>query len=99
MRLMMTIQIPVEHGNKSIADGSMTKAFESLFEKLKPEVAYFTMTDGLRTAIFVYELGEGEEYRLLEFHEPLFAAMGAMIDERPVLTWDDMAKGFADMAT
>lgn len=90
MRLMMTIKIPVEHGNKAIQDGSMNRAFQNLYEKLNPEAAYFTMLDGHRAAIFVYQLEE--EYKLLGFHEPLFAAMGAMIDERPVLNWDDIER-------
>ena len=92
MRLMMTIKIPVEHGNKASADGSLQRAFDDLIAKIKPEAMYFAMIDGLRAAIFVYELKDGEEYRLLEIHEPLFAAMGALIEEQPVLSWADMKK-------
>ena len=95
MRMMMTIRIPVEHGNRAVQDGSMTKAFESLFEKLKPEATYFSMLDGLRAAFIIYELDE--QYKLLDFHEPLFAAMGAMVDDRPVLNWDDMQQAFAEL--
>jgi hypothetical protein len=96
MRLMMTIKIPVEHGNRAISDGSMQTAFDNLIEKIQPEAMYFTMLDGLRAAIFFYELKDGEAYRLLEFHEPLFAAMGALIDEQPVLNWADMQKAMKD---
>ena len=95
MRLMMTIRIPVEHGNKAIQDGSMGKAFERLFEAVKPEATYFSMLDGYRAAYIVYELDE--QYKLLDLHEPLFAAMGALIDERPVLNWDDMERAFAEL--
>ena len=90
MRMMMKIRIPVEHGNQAVQDGSMTRAFEAIQEKLKPEAAYFFMDDGLRTALFVYEIDE--QYKLLGIHEPLFAAMGALIDEQPVLNWDDMLR-------
>lgn len=92
MRMMMTVKIPVEHGNRAIRDGSMKTAFDTLIEKLQPEAMYFMMLDGMRAAIFVYQLKDGEEYRLLGFHEPLFAAVGALIEEQPVLTWDDMQK-------
>lgn len=95
MRLMMTIRIPVEHGNKAIKDGSMNKAFEQLFEAIKPEASYFMMLNGMRSAILFYELDE--QYKLLDIHEPLFAAMGALVDEQPVLNWDDMSKAFAEM--
>ena len=97
MRLMMTIKIPVEHGNKAIRDGSMNQAFRNLYEKLKPEAAYFTMLDGHRAAVFVYQLEE--EYKLLDLHEPLFAAMGALIDERPVLSWDDIERAFDEVGS
>ena len=37
MRMMMTVKIPVEHGNRAIRDGSMQTAFDDLIAKLKPE--------------------------------------------------------------
>jgi uncharacterized Fe-S cluster-containing protein len=97
MKLMMTIKIPVEHGNQAVKDGSMAKAFENLMDKIKPEAAYFSMLDGYRAAYLVYELDE--QYKLLDLHEPMFAAMGALIDERPVLNWDDMGRAFAELQT
>ncbi len=92
MRMMLKIKIPPEAGNRAVKDGSMTRAFENLKEKFKPEATYFTMEDGLRCAYFFYEIEEN--YHLLELHEPLFNAMGALIYDSPVLTWDDMAKGW-----
>ncbi|MEZ5865021.1 MAG: hypothetical protein R3D25_13505 [Geminicoccaceae bacterium] len=55
MRLMMTIKIPVEHGNKAFADGSMQRVLQELIERLKPEACYFMMQGGLRTALLFYE--------------------------------------------
>ncbi len=94
MRMMMTIKIPPEHGNLAMKDGSARQAFETLMETVKPEAAYFMMLDGQRAAILVYELDAA--YKLLEIHEPLFAAMGALIDECPVLTWDDMTRAMEE---
>ena len=51
MRMIMTIRIPVEHGNRAIQDGSMTRAFENPFEILQPEAAYFSMLDGSRAVL------------------------------------------------
>ncbi|MEM7441814.1 MAG: hypothetical protein AAF414_00650 [Pseudomonadota bacterium] len=73
----------------------MGTAFKNLFDAVKPEATYFSMLDGYRVAFIVYELDE--QYKLLDLHEPLFAAMGAMIDERPVLNWDDMERAFAEI--
>lgn len=92
MRMMLKIKIPVEHGNRAVADGSMVKAFQVLKEKLKPEATYFAMEDGMRCAFFVYDARES--YQFLEIHEPLFACMGALIYDYPVLTWEDMARGW-----
>lgn len=94
MKLMMTVRIPVEAGNRAIADGSMQAAFEALMEKIKPEAAYFTMIDGCRGAIFVHEVEE--VYKLLTIHEPLLAALGAMIEEVPVLSWADMQRAMEE---
>ena len=96
MRMLLRIKIPVEHGNRAARDGSMAKAFESIFDKLKPEAAYFSMEDGLRAAYIFYDIDA--EYKFLEIHEPLFAAMGAAIYEQPALNWDDMKRGFKDLS-
>ena len=94
MRLMMTIKMPVEHGNKAFADGSMQQVLQELIDKLQPEACYFMMQDGLRTALLFYEAQD--EFRILEAHEPRFATLGASIDETPALSWEDMQRGFAD---
>jgi len=93
MRMMLKVKIPPESGNRAVKDGTMAKAFETLNEKFKPEAAYFSMEDGMRCAYFFYEVEE--EYQFLEIHEPLFAAMGALVYDAPALTWQDMAKGWA----
>ena len=96
MRMLLRTRIPVEHGNRAAKDGSMTKAFESIFEKLKPEAAYFSMDDGLRAVYIFYDIDA--EYKFLEIHEPLFAAMGGAIYEQPALNWHDIKRGFTDLA-
>jgi hypothetical protein len=90
--MMLKIKIPPESGNRAVKDGTMAKAFESLNAKIKPEAVYFSMEDGMRCAFFFYDVAE--EYQFLEIHEPLFAAMGALVYDAPALTWDDMAKGW-----
>lgn len=95
MRMMMKIKIPVEKGNQAFADGTMQQAFEKLIKRLKPEASYFYMENGLRAATIIYQVEEG--YQIFETHEPLFAALNALIEDTPVLSWEDMTKGFSDM--
>ncbi len=49
----------------------------------------------MRCAYVFYDIKDN--YRFLEIHEPLFASMGALIYDAPALTWDDMARGWADL--
>ena len=95
MRMMLKIKIPVEHGNRAAKDGTMVRAFDSLKKKLKPEAVYFSTDDGMRCAYVIYDIKES--YQFLEIHEPLFASMGALIYDAPALTWEDMARGWADL--
>lgn len=41
MRMMMKVTVPVEAGNRAIADGTLPKTIEAAMESLKPEAAYF----------------------------------------------------------
>ncbi len=91
MRLMLTFRIPIEKGNEAEADGSMSKAIEKLIADTNAEAAYFTMIDGLRGGIVIFE--ETDQANLTRHNEPMFAALNAAIDIVPVLTLDDLKRG------
>jgi hypothetical protein len=50
MRMMLRFSLPVEKGNQAFNDGSLGKAMESIMNKLKPEAAYFGVSEGKRGA-------------------------------------------------
>ena len=91
MRLMLKFTIPVEKGNEAEADGSMSKAIEKLVVDTNAEAAYFTMLDGVRSGIIIFE--ETNQANLTKYNEPMFAALNAAIDIVPVLTLDDLKRG------
>lgn len=91
MRMMLTFRIPVEKGNEAQADGSMSKAIEKLVADTNAEAAYFTMIDGLRGGIVIFE--ETDQANLTKHNEPMFAALNAAIDIVPVLTLEDLKRG------
>ena len=91
MRMMLTFRIPVEKGNEAEADGSMRKAIEKLVADTNAEAAYFTMIDGLRGGIIIFE--ETDQANLTRHNEPMFAALNAAIDIVPVLTLEDLKRG------
>ena len=91
MRLMLTFKIPVEKGNEAEAEGKIGPAIEKLVNDTKAEAAYFTMLEGLRSGIIIFE--ESDQANLTKYNEPMFAALNAEIDIVPVLTLDDLKRG------
>lgn len=91
MRLMLKFTIPVEQGNRTVADGSMSRAIEGLLEQVKPEAAYFTLQDGKRAGFIIFD--QADPARLTAINEPLFAKLNAAIETCPVLTIEDLRKG------
>ena len=91
MRMMLTFRIPVEKGNEAEADGSMSKAIEKLVADTNAEAAYFTMIDGLRGGIVIFE--ETDQANLPKYNEHMFAALNASVDIVPVLTLEDLKRG------
>jgi hypothetical protein len=93
MRMMLRFTIPVERGNRAVADGSLARAFEALLSEHKPEAAYFFVDQGKRGGLLVFDIADVSE--LPRINEPLFAALDAAIEITPVLTADDLKRGIA----
>lgn len=96
MRLMLRFTIPVERGNKAVADGTMGPAIEALINQVRAEAAYFTVIDGERAGMIFFE--ESDQARLPEINEPLFAKLDAFIEVVPALTLEDLKRGLAGKA-
>ena len=91
MRTMMRVTIPVDHGNKAIKDGSLPKIIQSLLQDVKPEAAYFTTLDGLRTGFMVFDLKDSTD--IPRITEPLFQGFNATVQFVPVMNADDLKTG------
>jgi len=92
MRLMLKFTIPVEKGNRAAADGTLENAIAGLIEQVKPEAAYFMLEGGKRAGLVVFEADD--QATMPGINEPLFAALDAAIEIQPVLTADDLERGF-----
>jgi hypothetical protein len=88
---MMRVTIPVDHGNKAIKDGSLPKIIQSLLQDLRPEAAYFTTLDGLRSGFIVFDLKDSND--LPRIAEPLFQGFNATVQFVPVMNADDLKAG------
>jgi len=91
VRTMLKITVPVGAGNDAIQSGRLPQALKQTIDRLKPEAAYFFPEDGLRSAMFIFDLKDPSE--IPEIAEPLFSAFHATVDFKPVMNLDDLQKG------
>jgi len=92
MRMLLKINMPVEHGNQAAKSGALKKTIMTTMEKLKPEAAYFYPEGGNRNAIMIFDMKDSWE--LPPMVEPLFEALGASVYLTPVMTPEDLERGF-----
>ena len=97
MRLMLNFSIPVERGNEAAQDGTLGAAIEALIEKTNPEAAYFSLDEGERGGLIVFETDDQAD--LVGINEPLFAALDAEIYITPVLNLEDLRRGLSKVST
>jgi hypothetical protein len=95
MRMMMKVSIPVEAGNRAIADGTLGKTIQSILEKQKPEAAYFVAEAGRRTGFVILDLKNTSDIPAVA--EPWFLALHAAIDITPAMTPQDLASAAPGM--
>ena len=94
MRMLLKISMPVEQGNEAAKSGALKQSIESTMQALKPEAAYFYPEDGKRTAIMIFDM-QGS-WQLPAMVEPLFQKLGASIHVTPVMSGDDLQRGFKE---
>jgi len=90
---MARVTIPVEAGNKAIADGSIGTVMGGAAERWKPEAMYFTTYEAKRTAYIVFDLPDPSD--IPSFSEPLFRGLECEIELFPVMNSDDLMAGLA----
>jgi hypothetical protein len=91
MRMMLTITMPTEQGNRAIKDGSLPKLLQAAIDRLKPEAAYFRANGGKRCAMLVFDMKEVAD--IPPIVEPLFLGLGAEIELVPVMNAEDLGEG------
>ena len=91
MRTLLKVSIPVVAGNKGIKDGALPKVVGGFVERYKPESAWFTAENGLRTAFFVFDMKDPAE--IPSIAEPFFMQLDAEITMSPVMSLEDMKVG------
>jgi len=95
MRVLATISIPVEAGNRAISEGSLPKVIQQVADRWRPEAMYFTASGGTRTAFVVFDMPDSSA--LPVFAEPFFSQLNAEIQISPVMNPDDLQKGLTEL--
>ena len=92
MRMMMTMTIPVEAGNKAARTGSFGTVLKKILDEIKPEAAYFMGTDdGERGGFIVFDMKDASQIPAIA--EPFFLEYNAKLTFRPVMNAQDLANG------
>jgi hypothetical protein len=91
MRTMIKISIPAAAGNRAFKEGIMPRMIQEFIEQWKPEAAYFSPTDGQRTAIFIVDLKD--ESQIVQIADPFFTSLEAEVTLTPVMTAQDLKAG------
>ena len=97
MRMMLNVTMPNEPFSTLVRENKAGKLLERVLEELKPEAAYFTETDGLRSATLIVNVSEPS--RIPSLAEPFFLNFNAECRFRIVMLPEEIAKaGLEDVA-
>lgn len=90
MCCLLKVSIPVEAGNATISDGSLSKTIETIINELKPEAAYFAAENGKRTGFVFFDLKDASQIPVVA--EPWFLAFNAHVEFHPAMNLEDLKK-------
>ena len=90
MRVMMTVGLPVEAGNRAAKANKLGPTIQAILAEQKPEAVYFGTRNGLRTGFIFVDLKDNSDIPKLA--EPWFLAFNATVDVQPVMAPEDLAK-------
>lgn len=94
MRFLLKVVMDAEASNKLAKAGKLATTIQSILADLKPEAAYFTPTDGQRSAYLFFEMQDAS--RIPAIVTPWFQALKANVTIHPVMVPADLAKAATD---
>jgi hypothetical protein len=93
--MLLKVNIPTEAGNAAIRDGRLGEVMESALQELQPEAAYFTLENGMRTALLFVDLADPSQ--MPPTGERFFMEMGASIDMTPAMNAEELRRGLSEL--
>jgi hypothetical protein len=95
MRVMVRMRTNTEKSSQALRSGGLSQVIGRFMDRAKPEAAYFTIDDGVRTAFFVLDMQKSSEMPVL--FEEAFRELGAEIQVMPVMTSEELREGFSQI--
>jgi hypothetical protein len=92
MRVLVRVILPNEAGNRAIKDQNFIKNIQSFMDNYKAEAAFFTPSNGDRSANFIIDMPSSD--MMATIAEPFFE-MGARVEMQPVMNFEDLKKGLS----
>jgi hypothetical protein len=92
MRVLVRVILPNEAGNRAIKDQNFIKNIQSFMDNYKAEAAFFTPSNGDRSANFIIDMPSSD--MMATIAEPFFE-MGAKVEMQPVMNLEDLKKGLS----
>ncbi len=96
MRMMFRWTVPPSRGNDAIKSGALVQAIQHLLDTLHPEAAYFMPEDGQRAGMIVFDMTDPAQ--IPQIAEPLFFALDAAVEFKPVMNADDLKRALASVS-
>ena len=90
MRMIMSVELPLEPFNTFVRDGSAGQKIQKILEAIKPEAAYFHDNHGKRGGTLIVNLDSPSGIPALA--EPWFLTFNAHIDLHPAMTPEDLGR-------
>jgi len=92
MRVLIRTIFPSEAGTKAVRDPNFLKNMQAFIDNYKAEAAYFTPSDGERSANFIIDMPSSD--MMAAIAEPFFE-MGARVEMQPVMNFEELKKGLS----
>ena len=91
MRMMLRARFETAAANAAFKVGIVEKTLGDFIAKAKPEAVYFTVENGKRCGVFVFDMKESSMQPVL--FEDMFQTVGAEIELTPCMTPDELRAG------
>jgi hypothetical protein len=90
MRMLLKVQVPADGGSQ-IPEDEWPNKLKQIMEQLKPEAAYFSPQDGMRTMMIFFDMQEVSMMPVVT--KPLFEELDAKVTLSPAMNLDDLMTG------